>query len=765
MSKSRKKSSSGPPPAATGASPSQHAVGQDAMAWWVDSWQRSVLFWDVLRKRGNAYVEHEREGKPPVLVFEWEVVIDGSKLKRPVNYSLVHIQPPQAHKTDPNKRPLVVIDPRAGHGPGLGGSKPDSEIGVALRQGHPCYFITFGPEPMPGQTIADIVAAETEFLREVARRHPNADGKPIVIGNCQGGWALMLLSATAPDAVGPVLIAGSPLSYWAGTVGKHPMRYAGGLMGGSWLASFASDLGHGRFDGASLVENFENLNPANTLWGKLYNLYSKIDTEEPRFLEFERWWGGFFLMNKEEIEWIVQNLFVGNKLARGEARLTPDSPPLDLRKITAPIVVFASFGDNITPPPQALNWILDLYDSVDEIRAYEQTIVYCLHETIGHLGIFVSGKVANKETHELVSTLDLVDLLPPGLYEAVIEPLDAKHDNRHLVEGGHVIRFEPRTLDDIRKLDDGREDEVDFESVRRASEINQSLYDTFMSPWIKAWSNEPMAKALRNLSPSRLQRYALSDANPAMWSLKSAAEAVRKARVPIDDANAFRQLEQQGSERIEQGLDRYRDARDAAQEQLFRKLYGSDWMRSALGLPRERTPARANRGEAEARKALKLREVADTVEQGGLLEGWARVAIYSGRGSAVDERPYRLLRQMIAGLPPAARPTMQEVKKALRHQFLALLYDEERALAALPKLLPQRDNRARVVAAVREMWEAGGPLSAERKERLARVERILGLAGGARAAKKGAAARRGRKPVPQAPRAAPKRRRRIAARR
>src|SRR5258706_10474862 len=121
--------------------------GDQAMAWWVDSWQRSVLFWDVLRKRGNAYVEHEEDGKPPILAFEWEVVTDGGKLKRPVNYSLVHIQPPKGLKTDPNKRPLVVIDPRAGHGPGIGGSKPDSEIGVALRQGHPCYFITFAPEP------------------------------------------------------------------------------------------------------------------------------------------------------------------------------------------------------------------------------------------------------------------------------------------------------------------------------------------------------------------------------------------------------------------------------------------------------------------------------------------------------------------------------------------------------------------------------------------------------------------------------------------
>ena len=60
-------------------------------------------------------------------------------------------------------------------------------------------------------------------------------------------------------------------------------------------------------------------------------------------------------------------------------------------------------------------------DSVDDIRLNDQTIVYCLHEKIGHLGIFVSAGVAKRETSELASALELIDTLPPGLYEAIIE--------------------------------------------------------------------------------------------------------------------------------------------------------------------------------------------------------------------------------------------------------------------------------------------------------------------------------------------------------
>jgi poly(3-hydroxyalkanoate) synthetase len=157
--------------------------------------------------------------------------------------------------------------------------------------------------------------------------------------------------------------------------GRNPMRYSGGLLGGSWLTALTGDLGAGKFDGAWLVQNFENLNLANTLWTKQYNLYSKIDSEEPRYLGFERYWGGHINLNAEEMQFIVDQLFVGNNLAADKIQ-TSDGNPVDLRNISSPIVVFCSEGDNITPPQQALGWILDLYDSVDDIRTHNQTIVY-----------------------------------------------------------------------------------------------------------------------------------------------------------------------------------------------------------------------------------------------------------------------------------------------------------------------------------------------------------------------------------------------------
>ena len=564
------------------------AFQNPAIEYAMDFTERQILFWDTMRQRGNQYREHAAQLAPHVLSYPFEVIADGRTFERPVNYGLVRIIPPKDITINPKARPFVIVDPRAGHGPGIGGFKADSEIGVALQAGHPCYFVGFLPEPVRGQTLEDVGRAEAIFLEKVNALHPQAEGKTCVIGNCQAGWAVMILAAIRPDLFGPLIVAGSPLSYWSGLRGVNPMRYSGGLLGGSWLTAFTSDLGAGKFDGAWLVQNFENLNPANTLWSKHYNLYSKVDTEAPRYLEFERWWGGHVYLNAEEIQFIVDELFIGNKLAAGDVKLS-DGTAIDLRNIRSPIVVFCSKGDNITPPQQALGWILDLYKDVDEIRSYGQTIVYTVHETIGHLGIFVSGGVAKKEYQEFSSNIDLIDMLPPGLYEAKFERKTEGAAHADLVTGDWIMRCEPRTLDDIRALG-GHEPEEErmFAAVARLSEINLALYRTFLQPLVKATVTPAFADWMRKLHPLRLQYEALSDENPFVRMLAKLAENVRSNRHQVSPDNPFLKAQQAVSVQIEGALKSWGKLRDAFVENLFLAVYGSPalsgsgWRRSEV---------------------------------------------------------------------------------------------------------------------------------------------------------------------------------------
>src|ERR1700688_219979 len=417
----------------------------------------------------------------------------------------------------------------------------------------------------------------------------------------------MILASLRPELFGPVIVAGAPLAYWAGVHGKYPMRYSGGLLGGSWLTALTSDLGGGKFDGAWLVQNFENQNPSNTLWSKQYNVYSKVDTEAKRYLEFERWWGGHVNLNAEEIQFIVDELFIGNNLAAGRIKMS-DGTAVDLRNIRSPIVVFCSKGDNITPPQQALDWILDLYADVDEIRAYGQTIVYTVHESVGHLGIFVSGGIAKKEHAEFSSNIDLIDVLPPGLYEATFEDKDADTANADLAVGQWVMRCEARTLDDIRAMGgNSPEDERRFAAAKRVSELNLAAYRKFVQPWIKGFVTPQMAETARNLHPMRLQYEAFSSQNPWMTAVKSAAEEVEENRKPVSKDNPFLTFQEQVSKQVVHALDIWRDVKEALSETIFLHVYGSPALQAAVGIDRQSVPSRRQEMSAEHRAMLEKR--------------------------------------------------------------------------------------------------------------------------------------------------------------
>src|SRR3954447_20020089 len=700
-----------------------------ALEYFVDAAQRTILFWDVMRQRGNQFKAHQEEVVPHVLDYAAELVLDGRNFERPVNYLLVRIIPPPDVKIDMLRRPFVIVDPRAGHGPGIGGFKADSEIGVALQAGHPCYFVGFFPEPMPGQTIEDVGRAEAIFLEKVIALHPQADGKPCVIGNCQAGWAIMMLAAIRPELFGPLIIAGSPLAYWEGVHGKNPMRYSGGLLGGSWLTTLTGDLGAGKFDGAWLVQNFENQNPANTLWSKQYNLYSKIDTEASRYLGFERWWGGHVNLNAEEIQFIVDELFVGNKLAAGQIK-TSDGRQIDLRNIRSPIVVFCSKGDNVTPPQQALGWIRDLYENVDQIRSYGQTIVYTIHESVGHLGIFVSGGVAKKEHGEFSSNIDLIDTLPPGLYEAVFDAKAGDTANPDLAAGNWVMRCEARTLDDIRALGgNAAADERRFATAARVSETNLALYRTFAQPMVRALVSSPMAEWMHRLHPLRLQYELCSDANPAMASVAPLAEQVRKGRRPVDAGNPLVALQENVSRQIVTALDAWRDASEAWAERTFLAVYGMPALQAAFGVdPAGGHPLRSAPRSPLHRELLEARiaELKSRIPAGGLQEAVIRALLYVGMARAsVDERGFeavRRIRRAHGDMP------LSMFKSLVRAQFNMLLVDQKEALAAIPAMLPpDRQTRLAAFELVGQALGARGEFSAEDRKRMNEVARLFGV--------------------------------------
>lgn len=665
----------------------------ECLEYWVDFCQRSVLYCDALRQRGDNTLAYERADYPLLLKFPYETLIDGRDLPRPVNYSLLRVIPETDPLNDRARAPVIVIDPRGGHGAGIGGFKQDSAVGESLRAGHPTYFIAFSHSPEPGQTLHDVGVAQARFLEEVTHRHPNA-AKPIVIGNCQAGWALMGLAAARPELPGLVIINGAPLSYWSGEEGRNPMRYSGGLLGGAWMTRLASDLGNGRFDGAWLVSNFEALNPANTYWNKYYNLFSNIDSEVPRFLDFERWWGSPTLLNREEIEMIVDDLFIGNRLTGG---LGAQSSEVDLKKIEAPVVVFCSYGDDITPPQQALNWIADIYPSDLALRKAGRTIVYLKHASVGHLGIFVSGAVARREHRELLDASEAIGLLAPGLYEMIIEDVPVIDES----EPSYDVSFEPRRIVDLLSDDNSereRDDEREFAMVNQVSQVNSTLYEMFVRPWMRPAINEHCAEMIRKAHPFRMQQYLQSSLNPIFSGLAGSAPVVRAHRQVVSPNNPLLAWQESFSTLVETQLNVFRDVRDASQEMKFHTVYGA--LATLTGMQKPDT----QQSESQLEDHKVTEHLRHSLTEGGSLEALSRILLLLGHESG------KFSKDRVQRLAEKSRSLMTEfdmdfgnIREIIDLQGLLVFALPAESLATLPQLLVDNEKRKVLLDTVMEL--------------------------------------------------------------
>ncbi len=689
-----------------------------------DASQRSILFLDILRQRGDQQEEMAARPTPSVLRYKQEQLMSGYSFPRPMNYSLSRIVPPEGMRTNPRKRPVVVVDPRAGQGPGIGGFKKESEIGDALAAGHPVYFIGFTAEPVPGQRFLDVVEGQIKLFEEVVRRHPNAS-KPMAIGNCQAGYQTLMVAMLRPDLFGPCLIVGSPMSYWQGVRGKNPMRYSGGLLGGSWLTALTSDLGAGKFDGAWLVENFDNLNPANWLWSKQYQVYANADTEAPRYLEFEKWWGAFIMTNGEEMQWLVDELFVGDKLTHNQL-FSSEGKLFDLRNVSSPIICFTSFADDISPPQQTLGWILDVYRDVEDIYAHGKTIVYCLDQKAGHLALFVSSRVAVNQHEQFIQLIDIIDCLPPGLYEMIVTPGD--HGEAKLTPESNVT-FEPRTLDDIRALGrNNAEDDRAFQTAERLSELNYNIYRTFFQAAVRALTNNQTAALARDLHPLRISYSLFTSNQPGMQEVAKTAARVRETRQPVSPSNPFWAWQGMVSEHIEAALKTLSDARDAIVEQLFFAFFGSPAIQSLVQMSEaekaaRRTPALTYEQIAAWEKEKS--QLAAKLNTGTFDDAIVRSALFIiGSLGSMDSKTALTLneaRQSMTNL------SLAEFKALVRTQASILRIYRDEALEALPNLVPSEAKRKELLRIVRAGALAIGPLTPVEEDCLSRLTDALGL--------------------------------------
>ncbi len=558
------------------------------MAWdlWrytVDFTQRSVLMADVLRRRGNQYFEYNETGLPPITPFPLEPILDGRWLDRPVNRVLVRVADRRRREEDEQykdrrtsgsgrrmdwedqtKRPIIFQDPDAGRGL-ISASRNTSEIGLAIDTGHPTFLILIHPETVKGQTMDDLVESTRIFTEKVREICPH-EKPPAYICNCQAGWQIALSAAGSPGLDGPIVPVGAPISYWSRGTEPHSLRYSGGLVGGTWLTLLMGDLGDGVIDGLPPL-NFELFDiDRHPILDSLKWLQQADDERKIAvFLTQQKWVYGFHELGAEQFYWIIRELFVGNKLERGLVRL--NGAPVDLRNIEDAII-FTSYGDTITPVPQGIGWIPRVWSSTEEIKKAGVKLVLIHHQKAGHLAIFVSAKVADREHRVIIDALaDEFDRLPPGLFR-----MDISQEGDH--PPTYATTFREIDLEEIRALLDDSERPL-FHRVGVVSEVFDRLYRITARPAIRTLSNPMTAELFRRIHPMRLRASVWADRrNPGADAVRTLSGTIREHRLPSNPDNIFFRWEGLNRELLAVGLNLFREIRDASYEHLFHLLYG-----------------------------------------------------------------------------------------------------------------------------------------------------------------------------------------------
>ena len=326
----------------------------------------------------------------------------------------------------------------------------------------------------------------------------------------------------------------------------------------------------------------------------------------------------------------------------GRATSRAGGKAFDLREIKAPIILFASMGDNITPPQQAFNWVADVYGSTEEIKARGQVIVGLMHQDVGpprHLRVRQGGE-EGACADRLGAEVDRVAAAGPVRHGR--SPSSKGADGKAEYE----VEFREHRLEDIaaRLNRFERADEKPFEAVAAVSEFNQRAYELFAQPLVQAMSNELRAQAAARSSIRCASSAGRSPTSiPWLAWLAPAAQAV-KAQPPARSATTHplrKRREGCVAELISASLDYYRAMRDAASEAAFFPIYGNMF---SLYLARQAARPSARRAPAVRAARAAVRQGGAGVDRAGRLRRGARArrlpAGAQGRAAAaVAARP------------------------------------------------------------------------------------------------------------------------------
>jgi len=269
-------------------------------------------------------------------------------------------------------------------------------------------------------------------------------------------------------------------------------------------------------------------------------------------------------------------------------------------------------------------------------------------------------------------------------------------------------------------------------TVAKISRLNDNFYETFIGPWVRMWTTEFSAEMLRQLHPLRMQRYVFSDLNPFLFPVKVMAQIVRENRHPVSDDNPFLAMQNNVSESVKNVLDVYRQIRDNTQEFIFKCIYENSYFQSLFLSQTEEERIREK--EKEERRQREKLEEADKrhwiglMEKGGFAEGAIRIMLLLVEADHIFERSeFETCEEIVTAHQRLNNVNAQDFKRMVKEQARIIQTDEERALKALMKLLPDSKDRLEAFNIARQIALSDGELNDREKRLLKKIKEALKL--------------------------------------
>jgi poly(3-hydroxybutyrate) depolymerase len=276
--------------------------------------------------------------------------------------------------------PTLVLPPQAGHDSCIVDYSPEqSQLGAIREAG----LRRVASLDWIGATQATRDASIEDYLAVIDRAVDHLGGRVNLIGDCQGGWLAAVWAALNPDAVHTLTLAGAPIDFHAGDGAISGYVEA---LDPSFYESLVA-MGGGVLKGEYMLGGFILIRPDGEIAkhaGLLASIHDPVAVE--RYRQFEDWYKHTQDIPGVLYLWIVEHLFRGNALIRGELEIA--GRRVDLARIACPLNLLAGAADHITPPAQVMA-------AAGAVSTPPERIVQRIAPG-GHLGLFM-GRAALRD--------------------------------------------------------------------------------------------------------------------------------------------------------------------------------------------------------------------------------------------------------------------------------------------------------------------------------------------------------------------------------